>query len=203
MSTPRTCEKSNENLNILMENNEPKVEKKNDIKNKSKSYDSDEAMREENEAYKELELEKRKQCELNTMESSKVLQKKTIQGIPDILLHIQHEEYRSFLSNIILESCTYLTETFFYGRETDVISQIRNNIAICDHMQIVSIFLILLNVDKNMKYNIVELDSKQNKNKIVRFFSDLKDECVKSFYIDETMPNYEFVSKTIDCYIIS
>ena len=150
-------------------------------------------------------MEKVKNIQIKTDNTicNQSLEKKSIQGIPNLLLHIQHEEYRMFLIKIILESCTYLTETFFYGRETDVITQIRSNIAVCDHMKLVSIFLILLNVDKNMKYNIVEFDSNQNKNKIVRFFSDLKLECVKSFYIDETMPNYEFVSKTIDCYIIS
>ena len=194
----------NNNLNDLKDINIHILEKKNDLKVQCKSYDSEEAAKNaEEEAYNEMEKVKNMQIKIDDTKYNQSLKTKSIQGIPNLLLHIQHEEYRMFLIKIILESCTYLTETFFYGRETDVITQIRNNIAVCDHMKLVSIFLILLNVDKNMKYNIVEFDSNQNKNKIVRFFSDLKLECVKSFYIDETMPNYEFVSKTIDCYIIS
>ena len=65
------------------------------------------------------------------------------------------------------------------------------------------LFFLLLNVDTDLKYVILEHEHISIQRKLVRFFEDLKTDLVPKLFTDDRITPSEFVLQCRDLYIIS
>jgi len=84
-----------------------------------------------------------------------------------------------------MQACIYgsldsLQAEFFAGARSEAIEQLRGYVGGAAHAHKVGIFFLLLNIDRRLKEQLMELD--QNHAKLARFFSDLRLELVTVFF---------------------
>ncbi len=85
-----------------------------------------------------------------------------------------------YMQACIYGSLDFLQAEFFAGARSDAIEVLRGYVGTAAHAHKVGIFFLLLNIDRQLKEKLMDLD--QNHAKLARFFSDLRLELVTVFF---------------------
>jgi hypothetical protein len=85
-----------------------------------------------------------------------------------------------YMQACIYGSLDFLQTEFFAGARSDAIEVLRGYVRTAAHAHKVGIFFLLLNIDRQLKEKLMDLD--QNHAKLARFFSDLRLELVTVFF---------------------
>ena len=118
----------------------------------------------------------------------------------DIIEKITGEANAPFMLACIEESLDFLQREFFAGRRCDALDVVRRHAPVAPHAQQVAIFFLLLNIDRALKAKLMCQDS--NHRKLTRFFLDLWQELVTSFFCS-SQPVLLFALKCKQGYLIS
>ena len=79
----------------------------------------------------------------------------------------------------------------------------RGNAETAAHGVLLVIFMLLLNVDHELKSTVMAYEVAENKPKLVRFMLDLRQTLVIDFFTDELIDVPQFVQQCENCYILS
>ena len=108
--------------------------------------------------------------------------KQTSSQNTDFIDKIISEVNTKYLETCIRESLDFLQTEFFADSPCEGIERLRSYVGQADtvHAHKVGIFFLLLNIDRQLKEKLMDLD--QNHAKLARFFSDLRLELVTVFF---------------------
>ena len=101
------------------------------------------------------------------------------------------------------KSLQSLTDTFFGGKQCDEITQLQTMAETCSCHDLLIVFLLLLNVDKNLKHTILYCEVSTHSVKLERFLLDLKEDLVVQFFIDDSCSKNWFVSACEECWVLA
>ena len=106
----------------------------------------------------------------------------------------------AYLDMCIYESLAFLQEEFFGEAPCQPIEVLRAYVSRAVHADKVGIFFLLLNIDRRLKEKLMELH--QNHAKLARFFTDLRQELVTTFFCS-AQPVLDFVVQCHQTYLIA
>ena len=106
----------------------------------------------------------------------------------------------AYLNMCIYESLVFLQEEFFGEAPCQPIEVLRAYVSRAVHADKVGIFFLLLNIDRRLKEKLMELH--QNHAKLARFFMDLRQELVTTFFCS-SQPVLDFVLQCQQTYLIA
>lgn len=130
-------------------------------------------------------------------------QNNTQHKIFDALPQLCTDVNASIMLEYIEASVVYISNTFFNGRMSTQLTQLRDTARCCTRLTRVAIFFLLLNVDMDLKKKIYDLEVECNHKKITRFMSDLRESIVTTFLVSEHQSVLDFVDACQDGYIIA
>lgn len=107
------------------------------------------------------------------------------------------------LRQLVLDSITSVERDVFRGNPTEETSRMRGNAETAAHGVLLVIFMLLLNVDHELKSTVMAYEVAENKPKLVRFMLDLRQTLVIDFFTDELINVPQFVQQCENCYILS
>lgn len=107
------------------------------------------------------------------------------------------------LRQLVLDSIASVERNVFRGHPTDETVRMRRNAETAAHGVLLVIFMLLLNVDYELKSTVMAYEVAENKPKLVRFMQDLRQTLVIDFYTDELIDVPQFVQLCENCYILS
>jgi len=107
------------------------------------------------------------------------------------------------LRQLVLDSITSVERDVFRGHPTEETSRMRGNAETAAHGVLLVIFMLLLNVDHELKSTVMAYEVAENKPKLVRFMLDLRQTLVIDFFTDELIDVPQFVQQCENCYILS
>ena len=125
----------------------------------------------------------------STMQSQNTDIEKIISPINDAYLHM-----------CIYESLAFLQKEFFGEAPCPAIEVLRAYVSRAVHADKVGIFFLLLNIDQHLKEKLMQLH--QNHAKLARFFMDLRQELVTTFFCS-SQPVLDFVLQCQQTYLIA
>jgi hypothetical protein len=105
-----------------------------------------------------------------------------------------------YLEMCIYESLVFLENEFFGDKQCQAIQLLRDYVSRAVHAHKVCIFFLLLNIDRNLKEKLMHLD--QSHAKMARFFMDLRQELVTTFFCS-SQPVLDFVVQCQQTYRIA
>jgi len=105
-----------------------------------------------------------------------------------------------YLEMCIYESLVFLEKEFFGDKQCQAIQLLRDYVSRAVHAHKVGIFFLLLNIDRNLKEKLMHLD--QSHAKMARFFMDLRQELVTTFFCS-SQPVLDFVVQCQQTYRIA
>ena len=124
--------------------------------------------------------------------------------LPNFLLFAHGPEYSALIKRLIHFSMQNLSRDYFNGQDVNgVLTNINRELHHSTVDAHLLLFFLLLNVDTDLKYVILEHEHISIQRKLVRFFEDLKTELVPKLFTDDRITPSEFVSQCRDLYIIS
>jgi len=106
----------------------------------------------------------------------------------------------AFLEACIYESLAFLEQEFFCETKCQALQALREYVGRAVHAHKVGIFFLLLNIDRSLKEKLMQLD--QNDAKLARFFMDLRQELVTTFFCS-SQPVLDFVVQCQQTYLIA
>jgi hypothetical protein len=104
----------------------------------------------------------------------------------------------AYLETCIYESLVFLEKEFFGETKCQAIQVLRDYVSRAVHAHKVGIFFLLLNIDRNLKEKLMHLDHA----KMARFFMDLRQELVTTFFCS-SQPVLDFVLQCQQTYRIA
>jgi len=107
------------------------------------------------------------------------------------------------LRTLVLDSIASIERSVFAGRSTEETVLMRANAETASHCVLLALFMLLLNVDYELKRTVVAYEFEENKPKLVRFMHDLRHSLVIEFFTDELVDVSHFVQQCENSYIIS
>lgn len=123
--------------------------------------------------------------------------------IHNTILCLVSYSYREVLLDLVRDSILNLTILFEDEKLTEQVNTLRDTVEQSSHTVLCVAFLLLLNIDMQLKEKIIEMDSEHNMRKVTRFLLDLRTTLAVRFFTDETYTINRFLEDTVDCYIIS
>lgn len=117
--------------------------------------------------------------------------------------HVFHNPNRSELQHLVEKSLLSVSSTFFNGHTCAEIEQLQQVLASCSCNDLLIIFLLLLNVDKNLKHTVLVCEVPANAAKLERFLVDLKDDFVVNFFIDDSCSKQCFVARCEEGWVLA
>ena len=98
----------------------------------------------------------------------------------DIIEKITGAANAPYMLQCIDGSLDFLQKEYFGANRCEALDALREHAPRAPHAQQVAIFFLLLNIDRDLKQKLMGLDS--NHRKLTRFFLDLRQELVTSFF---------------------
>jgi len=108
-------------------------------------------------------------------------EEKMSEQIPNVLEKAAHVLNRAWVEDAVQESLTRLEAEFFAERACPQIAKIRALLQGASHVDLLTVFFLLLNVDYGLKARVLSVDE-GNAKRIARFLIDLRQELVVEFY---------------------
>jgi len=109
----------------------------------------------------------------------------------------------ALLRQLVLDSIASVERSVFQGHPTEETSRLRRTAETAAHSVLLVIFMLLLNVDYELKSTVMAYEVAENKPKLVRFMQDLRQTLVIDFFTDELIDVPQFVQQCENCYILS
>jgi len=123
--------------------------------------------------------------------------------MPNVLQMLFSTVNFDFLLALTRESIGNLERQFFDGKRTTELDALSKYIQHASHRSLLVVFFTLLNIDQDLKQRIFTLDMPTNRRKILRFFHDLRQQAVPTFFSTEKMHPLEFVNVCEELYVIA
>lgn len=123
--------------------------------------------------------------------------------LPRVLERVFDQHSTPILQAFITRALDGIAKDFFPAgcpAEHDAVRQLA---AQAPHHTLLAIFFLLLNVDTALKEHILMGEDPQRRRKITRFFLDLRQHVVVSFFNNDTMTRSDFVQKCHECYLLA
>lgn len=115
--------------------------------------------------------------------------------IPDIVERLFLTFNTNRLASLCQLSLAHIAQDFHLDINSAYIETLFENLhSNKNHMYFLSMFFLFLNVDLKLKAFLLNTD-KKNYNKMIRWFSDLRNNCVVSYLQEHNTPHSEFVEK--------
>jgi hypothetical protein len=118
----------------------------------------------------------------------------------DIIEKITAPLNAPYMLACIFESLDFLQREFFGATQCEALEVLRGHAPRAPHAQQVALFFLLLNIDRELKKKLMCQDS--NHRKLTRFFLDLRQELVTSFFCS-SQPVLHFAHKCKQGYLIA
>jgi hypothetical protein len=118
----------------------------------------------------------------------------------DIIEKITGTANAAYMLACIDASLDFLQLEYFGAAPCEALDALRAHAPRAPHAQQVAIFFLLLNIDRQLKQKLMGLDS--NHGKLTRFFLDLRQELVTSFFCS-SQPVLHFALKCRQGYLIA
>ena len=118
----------------------------------------------------------------------------------DIIEKITAPANAAYMLECICGSLDFLQREFFGAAQCDALDVLRRHAPLAPHAQQVALFFLLLNIDRALKAKLMCQDS--NHRKFTRFFLDLRQELVTSFFCS-SQPVLLFALKCKQGYLIA
>ena len=83
------------------------------------------------------------------------------------------------------------------------LDRLRSAVVQLPHRPLLAVFLLLLNVDGEVKQRLLLSDAQRNARKLARFFVDLKQQAVSAFFASELMSVSQFVDTCEELYVVA
>ena len=127
---------------------------------------------------------------------------KNVSSIKNAILHLTEERNRSSLTKIILESLDSIRTHFYAGSTTPELEELRHACTHAPCAELNFIFFALVNVDVIIKENLFKMEVVSHRDKLSRFFMDLRPMFV-AFLVNTEASPHEFVAKCEETYLLS
>ena len=118
----------------------------------------------------------------------------------DIIEKITADANAAYMLECMHCSLDFLQKEYFGATSCDALDVLRRHVGRAPHAQQVGIFFLLLNIDRELKQRLMLLD--KNHRKLTRFFLDLRQELVTSFFCS-SQPVLHFVLNCKQGYLIA
>lgn len=127
---------------------------------------------------------------------------KNVSLIQNAILHLTEERNRGSLTKIILESVDSISKHFYDGATTPELQQLKDACTHAPHAELNFVFFALVNVDVTIKESLFKMEVVSHRNKLSRFFMDLRPMFV-AFLVNTEASPHEFVLKCEETYLLS
>jgi len=115
--------------------------------------------------------------------------------IPDIIERLYLPFNTNRLASLCQLSLAHIVQDFHLDINSPYIQTLNDNLHTnTNHMYFLCMFFLFLNVDLKLKSFLLNTD-KKNYNKMIRWFSDLRNNCVVSYLQEHDTPHSAFVEK--------
>ena len=123
--------------------------------------------------------------------------------IPDVIDRL----FLPFNINRLIALCNlsiaHIVQDFCLDINSSYIKNLRSNLETKkNHVHIISMFFLLLNVDLKLKSFLLKTDKKNNA-KMVRFFCDLRDNCVVAYMDEKESSHTSFMDKCKESWLLA
>lgn len=105
------------------------------------------------------------------------------------------------LVKLIHESFHNLSHIFFDNQEPPEITELRKILDRKSHTDLLLLFILLLNIDADLKDKIMQMEEECRHKKLIRFFTDLKHDYIVKFLTNMNISLSDFVQLCRECYI--
>ncbi len=123
--------------------------------------------------------------------------------LPRLMERIFEPHSTELLSTLLNRSLTNIERVFFANRSTADVAAVRDVCSKHSHTTHVAVFCLLLNVDMDLKDFVLQAESPTRRDKMTRFFLDLKQSVVPAFFSDDTVSIGTFVQRCRECYLLA
>ena len=123
--------------------------------------------------------------------------------LPRLLERIFESHSTELLSTLLKRSLANIECVFFANEAVADAAAVRDVCLQAGHTTHVAVFCLLLNVDMDLKEFILQAESPARRDKITRFFLDLKQTVVPAFFADDTVSVPAFVQSCRECYLLA
>jgi len=122
---------------------------------------------------------------------------------PDLLERVLLPQNAELLRASVLGAIASIEAEFFDASTTSESRAMRITATHADHVVLLALFMLLLNVDAQLKEHVVAAASGDKKHKVVRLLEDLRQRLVLDYFTNEEISTNAFVGACEDCYVIS
>ena len=122
---------------------------------------------------------------------------------PDLLERVLLPQNTGLLRACVLRAVASIESDFFESGTTAESRAMRLTAAHADHVVLLALFMLLLNVDAELKELVVPAASGDKKHKVVRLLEDLRQRLVLDYFTNEEISTNAFVGACEDTYVIS
>jgi len=121
---------------------------------------------------------------------------------PDLIEHVMVPGNIEMLRQCVLTTVDSIEHNIYGSEQTSKSILKRETARTANHTTLMTLFMLLLNVNAQLKETVVLTDHPDKKYKVVRLLDDLRKRLVLDFYTDEEQSTSAFVYKCEDTYII-
>lgn len=123
--------------------------------------------------------------------------------IPDLIEHVMQPHNIDALRECVMRSILSIEKDIFDAEATTESNAMRHTATHADHVVLLALFMLLLNVDEQLKDSVVCAATGEKKHKIVRLLEDLRKRLVLDYFTNEEISTHAFVGLCEDTYVIS
>lgn len=110
---------------------------------------------------------------------------------------------RRELLQLVKRSLHSLQVSFFDGNTCEELQELYATSESCSSHDLLILFLLLLNVDRNLKHTVLCFEVEAHAVKLERFLTDLKEDLVVQFFIDDNWSKQFFISACEECWVLA
>lgn len=122
---------------------------------------------------------------------------------PDLLEQVLLPHNTALLRECVLRAIASVESDLFDAGTTSESRAMRITATHADHVVLLALFMLLLNVDAQLKERVVGAASGDKKHKVVRLLEDLRQRLVLDYFTNEEMSTQAFVGACEDTYVVS
>jgi len=121
----------------------------------------------------------------------------------DLLERVLLPQNTNLLRECVLRAIASIETDFFDAGTTAESRAMRLTATHANHVVLLALFMLLLNVDAQLKEHVVSAASGNKKHKVVRLLKDLRQRLVLDYFTNEEISTNAFVGACEDTYVIS
>ena len=124
-------------------------------------------------------------------------------SLPRLIERVFEPHSTELLDALMKRSFDDIERIFFRAQATPEVVEARAALAHASHTTRVAVFFLLLNVDTALKDFLLQAESESRRDKVTRFFLDLRQHAVPAFLGNDTVSVLAFVQSCRECYLLA